>query len=104
MVSQGGDREKLRLEIKKCLDLCDNERIREAILEILAKAEALALAISIVLSIVSSLALIAVVLSRIPLIRALLLPVLKQLEQQKSALEQGRTIEGIARRILDELL
>ena len=104
VVSAGGDKEKLREEIKKCLDLCDNERIRQAVLDILQKAQTMAAAIAIILAAATAISLSVVVLSRIPFVRQLLLPVTRQLEASKQALEQGLTIESTAQRILDDLL
>lgn len=99
VLSEGGDPVKLRQEIEKCIDLCDKERIRQQINQILQAAIALSILLSTLLAAVTG---IAVILSRIPFGR-LLLPLLNRLTRAQQALESGRTIEGIARRILDEL-
>ena len=99
VLSQGGDAVKLRQEIEKCVDLCDKERIRQTINQILQAAIALSILLSTLLAAVTG---IAVILSRIPFGR-LLLPLLNRLTRTQQALEQGRTIEGLARRVLDEL-
>lgn len=104
VLSEGGDPKKLKEEIEKCLDLCEKERIRSAVLEILEKSQALTAAIGTIVVVASTIALGVAIISRIPFVRQLLLPASRQLEQAKSALEQGLTIESTAKRILDELL
>ena len=104
VLSEGGDPDKLKEEIEKCLDLCDKERIRSAVLEILEKSQALTAALGTIIVVASTIALGVAIISRIPFVRQLLLPATRQLEQAKSALEQGLTIESTAQRILDQLL
>jgi len=103
VVSQGGDRDKLKAEIEKCLELCDYERIRQGITQLLEKSAALTVAVSTVLTILAGVTLVTIVLSRIPLIRILLGQITRQLEAQKAALEQGLTIEGELVKILESL-
>jgi hypothetical protein len=103
VVGQGGDRDKLRAEIEKCLDLCDHERIRQAILQALEKASALTVAISTILAILSGITLVTIVLSRLPIVRVLLGTIAKQLETQKLTLEKGLLIEGELVKILETL-
>ena len=99
VVSQGGDRDKLVEEISKCIDLCDKERIRQKVDELLQAVLALSLLLG---ALAGALGAITALLLRIPLGR-LLLPLLRKLFPSQKAIEQGITIEGIAQEINDLL-
>lgn len=99
VVSQGGDRDKLVEEISKCIDLCDKERIRQKINELLQAVLALSLLLGALSGLLGA---ITALLLRIPLGR-LLLPILRKLFPTQGAIEKGITIEGLAREINDLL-
>lgn len=99
VVSQGGDRDKLVAEISKCIDLCDKERIRQKVNELLQAVLALSLLLG---ALAGALGAITALLLRIPLGR-LLLPLLRKLFPTQGAIEKGITIEGLAREINDLL-
>lgn len=100
VVSQGGDRDKLIAEISKCIDLCDKERIRNKVNELLQAIVALSILLGALLGITGALA---AILLRIPL-GYLLLPLLRRiLPDPTKAIQKGIEIEGIAKEILELL-
>lgn len=100
VVSQGGDRDKLIAEISKCIDLCDKERIRNKVNELLQAIVALSILLGALLGITGALA---AILLRIPL-GYLLLPLLRRiLPDPTKAIQKGIEIEGIAKEIIELL-
>jgi hypothetical protein len=100
VVSQGGDRDKLIAEISKCIDLCDKERIRNKVNELLQAIVALSILLGALLGITGALA---AILLRIPL-GYLLIPLLRRiLPDPTKAIQKGIEIEGIAKEILELL-
>jgi len=100
VVSQGGDRDKLIAEISKCIDLCDKERIRNKVNELLQAIVALSILLGALIGITGALA---AILLRIPL-GYLLLPLLRRiLPDPTKAIQKGIEIEGIAKEILELL-
>lgn len=103
VVREGGDRKKLEEEIKQCLDLCDESRLRIPITQILEASQALQIALGISLAALAGVAIAIRFLSRIPLVKILFIGIQKQIEQVKIAIEWGRIIESTSRKVLDEL-
>lgn len=100
VVSQGGDRDKLIAEISKCIDLCDKERIRNKVNELLQAIVVLSILLGALLGITGALA---AILLRIPL-GYLLIPLLRRiLPDPTKAIQKGIEIEGIAKEILELL-
>lgn len=100
VVSQGGDRAKLVQEIEKCLDLCDKEKIRQKVEQLLQAAIALSILLG---GLIGAGGVIAAILLRIPL-GYLLLPLLRRLlPDPTKAIQKGIEIEGIAKEIFDIL-
>lgn len=100
VISQGGDRAKLVQEIEKCLDLCDKEKIRQKVEQLLQAAIALSILLG---ALIGTGGVIAAILLRIPL-GYLLLPLLRRLlPDPTKAIQKGIEIEGIAKEIFDIL-